>query len=254
MHFTNHGVVVRFDFILELGRLSVAAILAKSILRAAVTYVIAAFLVMHSNAVVADIIVSYGGGTVAPGGGGLLDVFVSSNAVSGTPDVLDSFSAHFKIVPLGGAVSNGLQFFDPQGETQLSDSSYVFNGDSLGQIGFVPLGLVSTSGNTNDTYIAGDGTVSGTGFPLDVTSGRRLLFRLNLDASLAHFGDQYAFSLVNDSFTSFSDPSFFALAVRSDSFTPFTITAVPEPATGVFLAVSMAGFGWYHRRRKMKTV
>ena len=43
MHFTNHGVVVRFDFILELGRLSVAAILAKSILRA-FTDVIAALL------------------------------------------------------------------------------------------------------------------------------------------------------------------------------------------------------------------
>ena len=230
------------------------AILAKSILRAAVTYVITAFLVMHSNAVVAGIIVSYSGGAIAAGGSGILDVFVASNAESATPDLLDSFSAHFEIAPIGGAVSNGLQFSDPQGETQLLDSSYVFNFNSLGQAGFVPLGIVSTSVTANDTYIAGDGTVSGAGFALHKTSGTRLLFRLNLDASLAHMGDQYAFSLLNGPSTSFSDPSFFALSVQPDSFTPFTITAVPEPAPNMFLAVSMVGIGWYQRRRKMKTV
>jgi PEP-CTERM motif len=198
------------------------------------------------------IMVSYSGGSVSAGGTGVLDVLVSSNADPGTPDNLDSFSALFRIAPIGGAVVDGLQFVDPQAETQLGDGSYVFNTDSLGEMFGGPLGNVTTLVNFNDTYLAGDGTFGGTGFDLDNTTGTRLLFRLNLDATLANPGDQYTVSLIDDPSTDFVDSGFSSLLIHSDSYNGFTVTAVPEPATGVvLLGGSLAGFWWKRRRRNL---
>jgi hypothetical protein len=206
--------------------------------------------VSGSSMASAAIMVSYTGSSISAGGTGVLNVWVSSSAAPGTPDNLDSFSALFRIAPVGGAVADGLQFSDPQGDSQLGDGDYVFNLDSLGEDFGGPLGNVTTLVNTNDTYRAGDGTVLGTGFNLDDTTGTRLLFRLNLDAMLADLGDQYTVSLIEDPFTDFVDSSFASLMIHSDSYNAFTITAVPEPSTGaVLLGGSLAGFWWKRRRR-----
>jgi hypothetical protein len=198
----------------------------------------------------AGIIVSYTGSSISAGGTGVLNVWVSSDADPGTPDNLDSFSALFRIAPVGGAVAEGLQFVDPQGESQLGDSSYVFNTDSLGEDFGGPLGIVSTLVNTNDTYLAGDGTALGVGFDLDNTTGTSLLFRLNLDATLADLGDQYTVSLIEDPFTDFVNSGFSSLSIHPDSYNAFTITAVPEPSTGVvLLGGSLAGFWWKRRKQ-----
>lgn len=202
--------------------------------------------------VVADVIVNYQGSTIGYGSTGFVDVFVSSDADPLTPDILDSFSAHFLITPVGGAVVNGLQFTDPQSDSQLGHANYVFFGNSLLNSLSLPLGLVSTSTNANDTYIGGDATFDGLGVALDNTTSPYLLFRFGLDATLANIGDQFQMTLINDGSTSFQDTAPLPLALSSSSFNTFTITAVPEPATGgVLLAGTVAGL-WLKRRRKLR--
>ena len=199
----------------------------------------------------AALIIRYGGNSITQGGTGILDVLISSDAAGGTPDLLDSFSGHFQIAPVGGAVSNGVQFATVQAESQLGNPAYVFSGDSLGEGGGIPLGSVLTLVNNNDTYIAGDGTVSGSGMPLSISSGTFLLFRLNLDATLANLGDQFTVSLINDGDTEFLEPQpgFANLSLSASSFDPNTITAVPEPSSGIMLLLAVLGIGIVRQRQ-----
>jgi hypothetical protein len=194
----------------------------------------------------AAIIVSYQGNTIGYGSTGFVDVYVSSDAALATPDVLDSFSASFVIAPVGGAVSNGLQFVDPQSDTQLGQGNYVFAGNSITA---PPIGTVSTGTNTNDSYIGGDATIDGLGTSLHAGSGSFLLYRLDLSALLANPSDQFTITLQNNLNTDFLDPSFTSLSINPSSFSSFTITAVPEPtSTGLLLAG--AGVGLWLKRRK----
>jgi hypothetical protein len=201
------------------------------------------------------IIVSYQGGSITAGGTGFVDVMVSSNAAPGTPDFLDAFSAHFLITPLGGAVANGLQFVNPQSDSQLGMGNYVFAGNSLTP---PPIGAVSTATNANDTYIGGDATLNAIPVGLNNTQSPFLLFRLDLSAALANVGDQFTIQLQSGQF--YSDltdplselPITGSFAGSDGSFTPFTITAVPEPtSTGVLLVGTGIGI-WLKRRRKLQ--
>lgn len=193
------------------------------------------------------VLIRYSGSTITAGGSGFVDVFVSSDAAAATPDVLDSFSAQFLITPIGGAPAAGLQFVDPQSDSQLGQANYVFFGDSLTP---PPLGLVSSVTNANDTYVGGDATVSGLGVALDATSPEKLLFRLDLSAAQATVGSQYALQLVNSGGTSFLDPSFSALTIDSSAFGPFTLTAaVPEPSSCCVAALVLCGVVLRARRR-----
>lgn len=205
---------------------------------------------VFSGSASAAILISYAGNSITPGGTGTLDVLISSDAADAMPDLLDSFSAHFQISPVGGAVSNGLQFATVQAESQLGNPAYIFNGDSLSENFGGPLGSVSTVVNNNDTYIGGDGTFSGIGIPLSISSGTFLLFRLNLDATLANLGDQFTVSLINDGDTGFLDPGFSNLLLSASSFDANTITAVPEPSSGILLLLAslIAGFVWKRQR------
>ena len=205
-----------------------------------------------SGSASASIIISYDGNSIAAGGTGILDVLIYSDAADTMPDFLDSFSAHFQISPVGGAVPNGLQFATVQAELQLGNTSYVFSGDSLGENGGIPLGSVSSlvPVNGNDTYIGGDATFLGTGIPLNIMSGTFLLFRLNLDATLANLGDQFTVSLIDDGFTSFVDPGFVNLSMDASSFDPNTITAVPEPSSGLLLLLAVLGLGIVRQRQR----
>ena len=207
---------------------------------------------VFSGSASAAIIISYGGNTISPGGTGILDVLISSDAADATPDTLDLFSGHFRITPIGGAVSNGLQFDAVQVDLPLLPAPtppYVFSGNSVGENFGGPVGLVSTVMNSNDTFIGGDGTFSGSGIPLSISSGTFLLFRLNLDATLANLGDQFTVSLINDGDTEFSDPMFATLSLSPSSFDPNTITAVPEPSSGIMLLLAVLGIGIVRQRQ-----
>jgi len=203
---------------------------------------------MFSGSAYAGFIISYDGNSIAAGGTGTLDVQISSDAADSMPDFLDSFSAHFRITPVGGAVPNGLQFANLQVDSQLGDPSYVLHDDSLGETFGGPLGLVSNFINSNDTYIGGDGTVTGTGIPLSITSGTSLLFQLNLDATLANLGDQFMVSLINDGSTEFLGPGFATISLNASSFDANTATAVPEPSSAVMFLVAALGIGVFRRR------
>ena len=212
-------------------------------------FLIASVTILCQGFATAEIIVSYSGGSVAPGGTGFVDVLVSSDALPGAPDELDSFSGHFRISPVGGAVSNGLQFVASQSDSQLANPGYVFFNDSLTP---PPIGSVSTSTNTNDTYVGGDATLSGFGVPLHNLSGSFLLYRLDLDAALANAGDMFEIELINDPSTDFLDTGFTPLSIDAASFTPFTVTAaVPEPSATVLLAIGTV-VAVARRRRKHK--
>ena len=217
-----------------------AGLLPFRLQQGVVTAACIAVCAMFSDSVSA-VIISYGNYSIAAGRTGFLDVLVSSDAANATPEYLDSFSAHFQIAPVGTAVPNGLQFSSVQAESQLGNASYVFNGDSLGENGGTPLGAVSTLVNTNDTYIGGDGTLSGNGVALSSSSGSLLLFRLNLDATLANSGDQFTVSLINDGYTQFLDTSFNPVQLSSSSFNSGTFTAVPEPASILVSLLAVLG-------------
>ena len=209
---------------------------------------------VFSGSASAAIIISYGGNTISPGGTGILDVLISSDAADATPDTLDLFSGHFRITPIGGAVSNGLQFDAVQVDLPLLPAPtppYVFSGNSVGENFGGPVGLVSTVMNSNDTFIGGDGTFSGSGIPLSISSGTFLLFRLNLDATLANLGDQFTVSLINDGDTEFLEPQpgFANLSLSASSFDPNTITAVPEPSSGIMLLLAVLGIGIVRQRQ-----
>ena len=182
------------------------------------------------------ILVSFGGPVeIEAGGSGQLDVFVASDD---NQDLLDLFGAEFRITPVVGA---GLEFQDPQGDTQTAASNYVFAGNSLGG----PLGLVSTVTNFGDTYIGGDATLDRQGVAGPFMD--RLLFRLDLDASGALAGNQFLISLIDSLQTFFSKPDFSSLDVDRASFTNFgtaniipSSTAVPEPGSLLLLLAGAA--------------
>jgi len=183
---------------------------------------------------------------------------------SGTPSLLDSFSAKFLLTPLTGSQGGGVQFVNPQSDLQIPDPNYVFAGDSLNQTNSVPASLVSTTTFANDQLIGGDGTFSATGFLLDASDPYRLLFRLELSADNVdtRVGDQFYLTLIDDvglnpSFTNFWDPMFNDLNIDSASFQPTLITVVvPEPCSicGSVAAVAGAVVGWRRRKRKPTTV
>ncbi len=196
----------------------------------------------------AAIIVSYAGGSVAAGGTGFVDVLVSSDAVPGAPDELDSFSGHFMITSVSSAVPDALQFLDPQNDSQLSIANYVFFGNSLTA---PPIGLVNSINTTNDDYVGGDATLNGAGVLLDNTMSPFLLYRFDLDATLANAGETFEIALINDAGTQFLDTGFNPLAVNPISFTPFTITAaVPEPSTTAMLLIGSTIFAARRLRRR----
>jgi len=173
----------------------------------------------------ATFLVGVGSASVAAGGSAFVDV-----TISGGPERLDTFDARLLI---SGGPAGGLRFTAPQSNGQLTDSNYAFFGDTTNGPG-----AASTTTNPNDTYVGGDGTLSG--FGADVTTGR-LLLRLDLSALTAGV---YTVSLTPTG-TEFRDPDFVPVAFTATSGT-VTVTggtppvATPAPAG---LLVGAAGAG-----------
>lgn len=211
-------------------------------------------LLLQTVSASAGILISMQNATLT--GSGFIDVMVSSTATPGSPDLLDSFSAKLVLAPVGAATVAGLQFSNPQNDSQLGLGNYVFSGNSLTP---APLGNVTSATATNDTYTFGDATVSGSGISLNSSQPAYLLGRIDLSVVAATPGSQYTLTLANDAFTDFSDPSFGPLTIDPASFNSATITigtltaAVPEPGHWLALFGLSSLLVGLHRRRRMTT-
>ena len=143
----------------------------------------------------AAFVVTIGNATVAAGSATTVDV-----TISGGPELLDQFGVEFRIAPFAGGPFGDLKFTIPQSNSQLSAPNYVFAGDTL-----LGTGNISTVGAPNDTYIGGDGTLSGAG--VTVGPGNSLLIRLDVSALTALAGNQFTISLVPSTSTFFFSPN-----------------------------------------------
>jgi hypothetical protein len=214
-------------------------------------------LLLRPERAAAELIVTVGNANVSQGGTGFVDVFIRSTAAN--TDRLDLFSAELQIASLGGG-GEQLAFISPTTDAHLADPDYLFAGDSVNQAIGPPAGLATTTLTPNDTYLGGDGTLSGSG--LFVPTVDTLLFRLGLTTLTGNApmtGDAFAISLVLGVNTFFSNPDFdeFDLGESSTLSGSITIdpaapdaTEVPEPS-GLVLAGMLAGLGWLaHLRRQ----
>jgi hypothetical protein len=172
--------------------------------------------------------VDVGNLNLAVGQTGTVDVTIRSTG----SDVLDMFGGEFRIATMGGTQ---LEFVNPPTDTQLSDPGYLFNGDSAAASVSPPSGNVLTNSTNNDTYIGGDGTLSGNG--VTVPGSSTLLLHLLVTAntiSPPQVGDTFQINLTSGAFTFFSGPGPNFDNIPA-SFSPGTVTitgaAVPEPAS-----------------------
>jgi hypothetical protein len=197
----------------------------------------AAAVLVLAGSLRADIIVSIGSGTVAPGGTGTVDVFLSSTTPL-TPDRLSSFVAQFQITEVTGP---GFLRFTPAQPNPFADSRYVFFGNSFDQHNGLPLFTVSTTTTPNDTAVGVDNTFDGSSVPL---SHPFLLGTLRFTADQAlPAGDTFAISL-NPTASTFLN-----------GLTPIPFSAnvglvevvVPEPGTLALLAAGVAALGLARR-------
>jgi hypothetical protein len=185
----------------------------------------------------ADLVVSIGNLTVAPGGVGTTDVTVSSS--DGHPVSLELFGFDLRISKVSGP---GRLEFTPTQTDPFSSSNYVFYHDSADNTppGQTTLGTVSTTSAPHDTYIGSD--ITNDGSNISVTSPRLLahLTFTSATALPAMLGSTFQVSLIPDFSTFFQYD--FATTPMSDSYTfvggLIMIGSVPEPSS---LILAMIG-------------
>lgn len=172
------------------------------------------------------------------GDSGFIDVMIHSDSA----DALDSY-----LIGLNLTGGPGVVFSSPQSEAFLSDGNYVFFGRSSSVINGFP---ATTVGGGGSNVTVGDLTEDPMSppnplpFVLPGASSPSLLTRLEFDVVGAG-----SFSVHIDPSSTFSDVDFndFSFSSTGGSF-----TAVPEPASVVFLGIGTVGVGLLRRRRRLK--
>jgi hypothetical protein len=203
----------------------------------------AAFFV--NSAANADLVISIGSSTIAPGGTGFVDVFIRSTTGA---DLLNGFGAEFAISTLGGT---SLWFANPQSDAQVSSPNYIFAGDSAAATSSTPVATIGPA----TTYNGVDATNSGNN--VVVPSTNRLLARLDLTtltSSPPAIGDTFTISLLNTLNTGFFNSP-------GPDPVPYTFTSgtvivaasgVPEPSSLILAASALGAAGFLRRRRACK--
>ncbi len=186
--------------------------------------------------------------TIPVGSTGTIDV-----EISGTSDLVASFSLELRISPVG-AVGSSLQFTNPQTESYRDDMRYLFVGDSGNFIGGFDPRFVTNTTLQNDTFLDNDSTNS----LADVTvTTPMLLARLNLSSVLPFgtdpttvLGDTFLVSVVQTpGTTEFLDAMGASVAFTAfDGTANLGATAVPEPSSIGLLAAGLGAAAYYRRR------
>ncbi len=197
-----------------------------------------------------------------PGSTARLMVTIASD--NGT-DVLDSFGVEFRLTTSNGRY---ISFVNPPTDSQIGDATYIFHDDSAAEIDGPPSGTVLSNTNPDDTYVGGDGTLSGLGVavPLADPLAPKLLVALDITAVTAlapQDGDVFFLTLERGSFTFFDGtipptgglpPT---LSVNFDQV-PITISisSIPEPSSilGAGLGLMIFLTGAAIRRRASATL
>jgi hypothetical protein len=213
----------------------------------------------------ADFVVSIGNVTILQGGTGTLDVFLTSTASSSSPDSLNNYAFTLQITG-----PHELQFASTQSFSYLSNSQYVFSGDSTNQMTSSPGGTVTTTVYTNDTFIGNDSTNSGNPVSLSSSNTPVLLAALTLSAAITAVGDSYTIGLVpssgsgsisqnpNNFFDNFDFNTGAELSAVPFTSTPGTViisaASIPEPSSIVSgLTAMLIGAGVHADRRPRRT-
>jgi hypothetical protein len=217
----------------------------------------------------ADLIVSIGSTTVAQGGTGSIDVYLSSTANPSSPDMINDYTFTLQITP--NTVGN-LAFSSSQSFGYLNSGNYVFFGNSADYIAGLtsppPVGgILETTVYANDTFLGFDNTNDFGSISLSSSSGQVLLATLTLDASITSAGESFTVSLVPptgngsssggaSTYFNVVDSSFNELSAVPFTSTPGTVmitpSAIPEPASivsGLTAVLILAGFHHVRHRR-----
>ncbi|WP_148596839.1 PEP-CTERM sorting domain-containing protein [Aquisphaera giovannonii] len=195
----------------------------------------------------ADLVISIGDATVAQGGTGTLNVYLSSTADASAPDVINNYAF---LIQITANTAGNLAFSSSQGFGYLNDGSYVFFGNSADYVAGLmsppPVGgTPSTTDYPNDSFVGFDTTNDFSPVALSSSSGPVLLASLSLDASITSEGESFTVSLVpnaGDGSSGSGSGTYFdvvddgfseqsAVSYTSTSGTVTITAAVPEPAS-----------------------
>ncbi|MGO8900075.1 MAG: hypothetical protein ACLQU5_17235 [Isosphaeraceae bacterium] len=222
----------------------------------------------------ADLVISLGSASVAQGGTGTVDVYVTSTASSQAPDLINNYGFQLQITN-SGTDNTQLAFSVNQDFGYVSNTSlhpaYLFLGDS--SAAQPPPSSIGSPGQTvypNDTFTGADSTFSGN--PVSLSSGNTYLLAsltiTTLTGASPVVGDAFTIGLVPTSGTGslFANPNTyfdnFNFGTGNEiSATPFTSTSgtvnivaaavpVPEPSsivTGLTVLLILAGVHGVHR-------
>jgi hypothetical protein len=221
----------------------------------------------------ADLIISIGNTSVAQGGTGTMDVFLTSTAGSQAPDLINNYAFQLQIT--NNALDNTqLAFSVNQDFGYISNASlnpaYLFLGDSFdSQPPPSPVGSPGQTVYPNDTFTGTDSTFSGN--PVSLSSGNTYLLASLTITTLTNaspmIGDAFTISLVPTSGTGslFDNPNTFFDNFDFNSgaelsATPFTSSAgtvsivaaaVPEPASNVSVVTALLILAGFHAASRL---
>jgi hypothetical protein len=239
------------------------------------------FLLIAASATAAraEIVVSIDSTTVAAGGTGVLDVYISSTAPSFHPDRFNDYAFTLQITPItAGELMFAPNSPPPPGPVQsysyLNNPSYVFYGNSADWVAgqaFPPAiggtAFTSNTGYLDDSFQGFDTTNDFHTVSLSSSSGEVLLAQLTLSAAITSSGEKFRVSLVprfSRHGGSPSSPTYFD-TVNSDFHQIHTVpyrshsgivtigpSAVPEPSSIVYGLSAIAILACCQAQRRFK--
>ncbi len=219
---------------------------ARGLLPASVLY-----LTMTSSAY-ADLVITGGSASVASNSVGTVDFYVSSNNPSGDNLAIIN-NLQLQITTTTG--SSTLQFTSSQPDF-LSNSNYVFTGNSFDQDLGVTFFNTPTSVNTsNDTISGGDSNDgnTGPGYTTITPGSNFLLATVQFQAALgATPGDSFSIALTSNS--NFLDNNSSTVGYTSTAASVIIAAGVPEPSSVILAAFGGVALFYYTANRKKAAV